>query len=250
MIPELVMDSLGVSADLLSAQEKARLDDDGFLVFPDLLSPDDVTALMERVDELSGRDDDPDIRRREHLIALHTLVNKGSIFDQCVLHPKVLSAIVHVLGRDIKLSSLNSLFLLPGCERQVLHVDFETSIKPGDWKVANSLWLLDDFTPNNGATRFVPGSQRTGELPGSVLEDRKADHPDQVQVLAPAGSVAVFNAHTWHGFMDNSSSSPRRAIHSYYTLRECDQQTNQRDNLSPETKARFSPEVRTLLDVD
>ena len=29
----------------------------------------------------------------------------------------------------------------------------------------NSLWLLDDFTPENGGTRFVPGSHRWLQKP-------------------------------------------------------------------------------------
>ena len=38
----------------------------------------------------------------------------------------------------------------------------------GYW-VCNTVWLLDDFTTDNGATRMVPGSHRWGTRPQDVL---------------------------------------------------------------------------------
>ena len=68
----------------------------------------------------------------------------------------------------------------------------------GYW-VCNTVWMLDDFTPENGATRMVPGSHRWGRRPQDVLDDPMAPHPDEVLLTGKAGSVAVMNAHMWHG---------------------------------------------------
>ena len=49
----------------------------------------------------------------------------------------------------------------------------------GYW-VCNTVWMLDDFTPENGATRMVPGSHRWGTRPQDVLADTAAPHPDEM----------------------------------------------------------------------
>jgi hypothetical protein len=55
--------------------------------------------------------------------------------------------------------------------------------------------LLERFTPDNGATRLVPGSHRWGRRPQDVLADPMAPHPQEVLLLGRAGSVAVMNSH-------------------------------------------------------
>ena len=82
------------------------------------------------------------------------------------------------------------------------------------------------------------------------MEDTYAMHPEQIQLIAPAGSVVVFNAHLWHGGSKNESSTSRHAMHCYFCQREDEQQTNQREHLRPETVNRLSNTVRWILDVD
>ena len=92
---------------------------------------------------------------------LADLVNKGSMFGVCFTHPGVLAGIAHVLG-DFKLSSLNFRAARPGHGHQPLHADFGGPVPTAGYQVCNSIWLLDDFTADNGATRVVPGSHRFG----------------------------------------------------------------------------------------
>ena len=66
---------------------------------------------------------------------------------------------------------------------------------------------------------------------------------------APAGTVVIFNAHTWHGGTLNRTDRPRRALHSYYTRRALQQQLDQKAYIRPETYARLSPAARFILDV-
>jgi hypothetical protein len=58
--------------------------------------------------------------------------------------------------------------------------------------------MLDDYTPDNGALRLVPGSHRRGRLPRQALADPLADHPDQVLVTGRAGTAVVLDAHARH----------------------------------------------------
>ncbi len=119
----------------------------------------------------------------------------------------------------------------------------------GDYYVCNSIWLLDDFTSENGATRIVPGSHRSGKLPIDAMDDPMDTHPDEIQLNAPAGTVVIFNSHTWHGGTLNESDAPRRAMHAYFCRRNQPQQTDQRKYILPETYERLSDPARFILDV-
>ena len=178
------------------------------------------------------------------------MVDKGDVFQVCFTHPRVLAAAAHVLGNDLKLSSVNSRAALPGHGLQGLHADWHEAVQPGHYQVCNSAWLLDDFTNENGATRLVPGSHRSGKRPEDVMADPAAPHPDEMLLNAPAGTVVVFNAHMWHGGTLNRTGKPRRAVYSYWCRRGQKQQLDQRSYLSPKTQAGFPAPVRFLLDIE
>jgi ectoine hydroxylase-related dioxygenase (phytanoyl-CoA dioxygenase family) len=115
--------------------------------------------------------------------------------------------------------------------------------------VCNSIWLIDDFTELNGATRVVPGSHRSARLPREVMADPTGPHPGEVKLLGSAGTVIIFNSHLWHGGTVNVTSRPRRALHAYFCRRGLKQQLDQRAFVRPETLARLSPAARYILGV-
>jgi ectoine hydroxylase-related dioxygenase (phytanoyl-CoA dioxygenase family) len=119
----------------------------------------------------------------------------------------------------------------------------------GYW-VCNTVWLLDDFTAENGATRMIPGSHTWGRRPQDVLDDPLAPHPQEVLLVARAGSIAVMNAHLWHGGTANRTSAPRLAMHAFYCRRDKPQQQYQKKLLDDTVQADLSPELRTLLALD
>ena len=65
----------------------------------------------------------------------------------------------------------------------------------------NTVWMLDDFSPEIGGTRIVPGSHKSGLAgPPEGMEVRHVFQPE-----APAGSVLVFNGQCWHAGGANST---------------------------------------------
>ncbi len=249
---ENMISMLGVRDDTLTQAEKDQLDQDGYLPLYDILTPEQVTALGARLDALvadEGADAGKEVHQEAGTDRLSDLVNKDPMFEICFTHPRVLAAIAHVLQGDLKLSSLNARAALPGQGLQALHADWRGAVEPGDYQVCNSIWLLDDFTEENGATRVVPGSQRSGKVPSDVMADPRMTHPDEKLLLAPAGTVVIFNSHTWHGGTLNRSSQRRRALHSYFTRRHQPQQLDQKAYIRPETYTRLSEAARFILDV-
>ena len=244
--------SLGVTDQTLTQAEKDQLDRDGFLPLANILSPQQIAQITKRTDELiaeEGADAGKEVHQEVGATRLSDLVNKDPLFEICFTHPRVLAAIDHVLGGSLKLSSLNFRAALPGSGLQGLHADWGGAVAPGDYYVCNSIWLLDDFTKSNGATRIVPGTQRSGKIPRDVMADPSQPHPDEILLTAPAGTVVIFNSHTWHGGTLNTTDRPRRAMHSYFTRRDQTQQLDQKAFIRPDTYQRLSPAARFILDV-
>lgn len=243
---------LGVRDDTLNTEEKDFLDRNGFVPLPNVFTRELAEQMAARLDELvmlEGVHAGTEVHKEAGTDRLSNLINKDPIFDICFTQPRVLAAIHHVLTREFKLSSLNSRAALPGQGLQALHADWGGPVDPGDYYVCNSIWLLDDFTEENGATRVVPGSHRSGQVPKQVMTDPSAPHPDEVKLLAPAGTVVIFNSHTWHGGTLNRSANRRRAMHSYFCRRDQKQQLDQKQYIQPETYARLSDAARYILDV-
>ena len=252
MTMEDALAELGVRDDLLSDKERAFLDENGYLPIQGLLSNDQVQALKARFDELveqEGEDGGKEVHQEAGTHRLANLANKGAVFEICFTHPRVLTAMRHVLGPNFRLSSLNGRAALPGQGLQKLHADWGKGVEPGDYYVCNSIWLLSDFTEENGATRVVPGSHNSRQHPRDALEDPEAPHPDQVLLTAPAGTVVIFNSHTWHGGTLNQSDQPRYGLHSYFCRRDQKQQTDQKALIGPETYNRLSEAAQTILDI-
>jgi len=245
--------NLGVRPDTLTQPEKDKLDDAGFLPLSGILRADHLCSLRARVDELLQAEGDRagmEFSQEVGAERLSDLVNKGAVFDICFTHPRVLASIAHVLRADFKLSSLNYRAALPGQGHQALHTDWSEPVSAGQFRVCNSIWLLDDFTAENGPTRVVPGSHQRGTLPQAAMPDPAAPHPDEVLLLAPAGTVVIFNSHLWHGGTLNRTSVRRRALHAYFCCRTERQQVDQQRFARAETRARLSSAARYVLGLD
>jgi ectoine hydroxylase-related dioxygenase (phytanoyl-CoA dioxygenase family) len=238
----------------LSAGERRCLDEDGFLVLEDFMDENLLARLRERIEELfraEGESAGSEFKQEPGCRRLANLVDKGAVFREVILLPRLLEYVRHVLGPSIKLSSLHARSVNPHGDRaQPLHADMSAIADAhGPW-VCNTLWMLDDFTSENGALRLVPGSHRFRRLPAESLADPLADHPDQLLVTGRAGSVVVLNAHTWHAGTANRTDRSRTALHAFYCRRDKPQQQYQKRLLSQRVQESLSPALRDLLALD
>ncbi len=239
---------------MMTPQQRRQLDDDGYVVLESAMGSDLLQALRSRILELfeeEGEQAGHEFRKEEHAHRLANLVDKGEVFRRAIVLPDVLGLVKHVVGADCKLSSLNARSADPGMDvGQPLHVDMGAIPDDKGYWVCNTVWLLDDFTRDNGPTRMVPGSHKWGSRPQDVMSDPYAPHSDEVLLIAPAGTVAVMNAHMWHGGTANHTGSPRLAMHAFYCRRDKPQQQYQKQLLRPEVQASLSPQLRSLLALD
>jgi hypothetical protein len=234
---------------MLTASARQRLEDDGFLLFPSLLSPNQVALFNRRIEELftlEGESSGAEFKTEPGARRIANAVDKGRIFETVIETPEVLEAVEAVLGPDFKLSSLNIRSANPhnGCA-QPLHVDGGALPDAAGSSVCNSVWMLDDFTERNGALRIVPGSHKWGRAP-----EPGAKPTGETLVTGKAGDVVVMNAHMWHGGSENFTDRERRAMHVYYTRGDMPQQQYQRRLVRQEVQERLSPAGRRLLALD
>ena len=210
-------------------------------------------ALRRRIDELFAAEGDgagSEFRQEPGSRRLANLMDKGEVFHQALCTPMLLAGVRQVLGPSIKLSSMNVRSAEPGCEPQPLHCDMGALADEQGFWVCNSVWMIDDFTLQNGAIRAVPGSHRWGKLPQSELANLKAPHPQEVLLTGPAGTVVVMNAHLWHGGTANRTERSRTALHIFFARRDKPQQQYQKKLLRPEVQSGLSPQLRDLLALD
>jgi ectoine hydroxylase-related dioxygenase (phytanoyl-CoA dioxygenase family) len=236
---------------MIPDEHRRQLDERSFVVLEHFMSAvflEEARAQLEAVFAAEGDKAGSEFRQEQDTQRLANLVDKGEVFRRIIAMPEVLEYVAAVIPGEFKLSSLNARAPNPRTDWvQPLHCDTGSLPDEKGNTICNVIWMLDDFTAENGATRLVPGSHKWGKLPEDVMEDPMAAHPDEILLLAPAGSVAVVNTHAWHGGTANRSGGPRRCLHAFYTRWDKPQQQYQDGMLSEQTKAGLSPELRKLL---
>jgi ectoine hydroxylase-related dioxygenase (phytanoyl-CoA dioxygenase family) len=233
----------------LKDETKRPLVEDGFVILPGLVSAPEIARLIDRVEQLfaqEGEQAGSEFKQEPGTRRLANCVDKGEEFEHAIGNPTVLECMETVLGPDFKLSSVNVRSAEPHSNcGQPLHADSGAIADEHGYWVCNSVWMLDDFTEENGALRIVPGSHKWKRLPepGARIEGEQL-------VTGKAGTVVVMNAHMWHGGTDNRTDKPRRAMHVYYTRGDKPQQQYQKRLVRLEVQARLNPLQRKLLALD
>jgi ectoine hydroxylase-related dioxygenase (phytanoyl-CoA dioxygenase family) len=208
----------------LTGRQRETLERDGYLVVPSLLDPTDLDRITGRVAELVSRTleawaADPDRAAAEQVepgVVRARLRVDDHDFDACWEQPLLADAATTVLGHDWQRMALGLRAPLPGSGGQGLHADYAQR-RPGErpWQALSAMWCISAFTPDNGPLRVIPGSHRVSEPPIDVAASGSGmgPYPAEVRIVAPAGSVILFNsADLWHSGTSNNSTAPRLAV--------------------------------------
>ena len=167
----------------------------GYVVVPGLLSG----GLIQRIKAelapylrgtLRGRNDFEGFETER----VYALLAKAPVIAELVEHPRILPIVDRLLAANYLLSANLAIQLHPGETRQPLHFDdgFYKVARPRRAFGISTIWAIDEFTAENGATEIIPGSHLWGD------ERPAEDDPRIESVLMPAGSVVVFMGTLWH----------------------------------------------------
>ena len=196
-------------------------------------------------DEAVGSATAPDLRIGSTSTRVTDFVNRGPAFDSVYLSPALLQACCLVIGGPFKLSSFHARTLRAGAPDQGLHVDVDR--RSADWPLVGFILMIDEFRPDNGATRFVPGSHLRTDIPAGEIPEALVASTNQVAACGPAGSLIVFHGSTWHGHGTNMSSGPRRSLQGAYIPRAGRSGTDFAARMDPATRQRLGPLAQHLL---
>ena len=195
-----------------------------------------LLATEPGADEFTGRN----TRRTGALLA------RSPGFRDLAAHPLVLGALDRVLGdhaTSYQLHLTQVIEIGPGEPAQLVHRDqwaFDFFEFPAGFEVeCHTMWAMEDFTEENGATRVIPGSNH--------WEDKLRPTTEQtIAAEMPKGSVLLYLGSLYHGGGANRSTRPRRGINVGYTLSWLRQEENQYLACPPEI-ARDLPEPLARL---
>jgi hypothetical protein len=198
------VDSAIVDADLVA------LDRDGYVIWENLLSTEACQQIRDVVGPWlahSGRNSFEGRRTQR----IYSVLSRTRVCDRLVDHPRVLAVLDRLLMPNYLLSALQVINIQPGESAQLAHHDdgFYPIPRPRAPLAAATIWAIDDFTAENGATVVLPGSHRWGKRrPGP--DDRA------LPVLMPAGSCVFFVGTLWHGGGANTTTRARLAVTAQY----------------------------------
>jgi ectoine hydroxylase-related dioxygenase (phytanoyl-CoA dioxygenase family) len=221
------------------------LDERGFVVLHGAVPADRMTRLANAYTAAVASATADDVRIGTTSTRVNDFVNRGAEFDDLYVCSPLFEACCRVIGRPFKLSSFFARTLRTCSPAQELHVDVRRD--SADWPLLGFILMVDDFRPDNGATRFVPGSHRWPGSPEDALSDPRAEHDSQVLACGRAGSLLVFDGSAWHGHTANTSSEPRRSIQGAFIPRDGRAATDFAARMQPETRARLSPLAQYVL---
>jgi ectoine hydroxylase-related dioxygenase (phytanoyl-CoA dioxygenase family) len=233
-----------------------EIQEQGYTIIEGALSSAKVEELRAELSRLYARQEELLGPPAGNERFLDNLPSKSLLFLEAIEQTAaVLELMAAFLGPNFVLASLNARSTLPYAPAQGLHRDHQGQLfyerLPDDrfrpaYIYMQSMWLLDDFTPENGATRLVPRTH----TPEAGFP--RPDHPygTPIPLLAPAGSVCVFAASLWHGGGEHTGDGIRRAFHGFCSRPWAMPQYDHMRSVPLETLARCSPLGRRLLGYD
>ncbi len=229
--------------------EKAHeiLGRDGCVVIDRLVEPevldrvrDEMAAYIEAcptsADDFGGRK----TRRIGALIA------RSETARDVVMNDMVLGTASRVMSQvaSFQLHLTQIIAIGPGQEAQPIHRDqwaFDFFPFPKGYEVQlNTLWAMDDFTEENGATRVIPGSNH--------YDDKlRFRHQDTEGAEMERGSVFLYTGSVYHGGGANQSDAVRMGLNVTYNLGFLRQEENQYLSCPREIAATLPKDLLRLM---
>jgi fumagillin biosynthesis dioxygenase len=232
---------------------KQHLRDQGWAVIPDILSRDEsdnVLARLWKAKETGEQRGDPSylpsLDPNQANVRIFYLLELDEIFRDLIAHPVAIEMVKSVLGEDFLISNFTANIARPGSESMGLHSDQSIVISepwPEVWAL-NVIWCFTDVYKENGATLYIPGSNK--------YQYRKDIPENANQLLQPfeakAGSIILMDGRVWHTSGANVTKDQDRALcFGYYTKPFIRQQVNWTAKLPRELQDSLSENMKEWL---
>jgi hypothetical protein len=230
------VDSVVVDADM------GALDRDGYLILPDLITPDECERIRVATTALLGRTGRNTFEGKQTQ-RVYGVLEKTRACDRLLDHPRVLALLDRLFLRNYLLSQLQVINILPGEQPQLPHYDdgFYPLARPRPPLSAATVWAIDPFTDANGGTVILPGSHQWDSV------RRPTESDARVVTQMPAGSCVFYLGTLWHGGGANRTTAPRLAVTAQYCEPWLRPQEAYTLSTSRQTARTVSEDIRRML---
>jgi len=222
----------------MTAQTQAtlatRFVEDGYIVVPDLVSPDDLSRIVDDAQRfIAGDYPVSNLPDNGDVLAVHFPHWVSPVAMDMVQHDGVIDVLSQITGAHLpqwdgatKCMQSMLFFKPPGLQGQAWHQD-ERFIPTRDRSLVGAWIAVDDANIDNGCLWVLPGSHRTGqlwptrdhgkpELFDPTDESFGFDDEAAIPVEVSAGSVVFFNGYLLHRSLPNRSTRRRMALVNHY----------------------------------
>ena len=192
------------------AEDFETLQKNGYVIIEGLLSSSELQSIRQATGPLldkPGRNSFEGVKTQR----VYNVLEQTRVIDSLAVHPRITGLLSRLFQPNYLLSQAQIINILPGEAAQPLHFDdgFYPVPRPRKPFGAATVWAIDEFTEDNGATVLIPESHLLGQ---EIVTDRSKTIP----AIMPAGSVVFFLGTTWHGGGGNQSDSSRLAVTCQY----------------------------------
>lgn len=214
---------------LLTAEQRAAFDRDGFLIVRGALPPEMVARLTAAADRLYAEGVEREgLSARNHWQMRHCIAADDAFLD-LLDWPTVFALVVGLLNWDIHLITSHLIVRPPNppgtrndFKGEGWHRD--GGMSPAEMQEPHprlflkvNYLLSDQSEPGRGNTQVVPGSNR---LVGPPAQAEGAPHPyGAVELCGRAGDAILFEQRTWHAVGVNRSDITRKGVFLGYGYR-------------------------------
>ncbi len=191
--------------------------DQGFSVLTDVIPADKVSQVCAEVTQAAVGNDIAHVPAGRG--AVSGLINHTQCFAPYLIEPRLIGLTRALLGEHMRVSYTSTIVALPAATKLKWHADWPFNQHnaghldppyPDATMHLTSIWMLTDFTEQNGATLIVPGSHREPNNPtGGYGIGECDDHPQARQMTGKAGTVMVMDSRMWHAAPANTAESAR-----------------------------------------
>ena len=172
------------------------------------------------------------------------------IFEKLTYNPAGLGLAQWLLGTDCVLSLCAAWVKGPGEVRTGIHGDYldpALQAQPEQVNNCNMHMALTDYTEDDGAISFVPGSHKWRRQ--VTPDDARYWQDRAVPVHAPKGSMVIWGNHTWHGSYPKKTSGLRMTLQCEYMRRRRQPEEAYRETVTQEALDRNPVRFAGLMDI-
>lgn len=232
---------------------KAHLKEHGWVKVPSVLTKEEAADTLDRLwkakatSEANGEATfQPILDPNASNVRVFYLPELDQLFRDMLVDTTSLKLTESVLGEKFLVSNFSANIARPGAESMALHSD-QSIVLPEPWTniwAVNVIWCLTRMTEENGATLYIPGSNKW-----TSWKDVPENAPDLlVPFEAEAGDIVVLDGRLWHTSGRNVTKDEDRAIlFAYYSAPYMRLLTNWSAKLPKELQAQLSPQLQELL---